>query len=1146
MGRTRSKICVLFIALLLTAVQTKHNIEAYEGALVGDIVHVGTIKNLLKSSRTYSKDECQVKFNDEKEAGDAQLVIDDKDSNEQGSQAGTRPLHLVAKLNTASGRLAYTLKCGEEYGVGIIQVHSKGEMIVTPDSALQLDLNVEQAAKTRYAFLKGIHGNNIGAEIKSEDKTGYFEAVLGGLKDLKFYEKGDDGTLTEVRSTTFSKILPLREFNYGSDAAQKDRDLLSTLAVIQSDGVTVSYYDLEHNEKLGRVFVHSGNKALKVGREYTIGICFPALKDGRLTNYYCTYEGAPKKPLTLAYIDLTTDEEVLAPREFKEVSSILSATSLSDGRTCLLALGTDGKKKVLCFDAKRGLDKTPENEATYFSGNTVKIKYNEEECTLNFDSLDPHDFRFGSASTFDCKSGKVVASFDLANTFDASEPEYSTAKTVKPIAGDVTILCVDHDEIAYLKDKNTTLVLEGGFNRPGQILVHSLGIDFGAVTQVHCTQYSMLATLTSKKGTNLLDIKKGGRSNTITRIRRLVNLPLKQTQMNLATAHTAILYNLNKKGQIDSLARYDSFIGLVKISNKDHVEEGNHKMILNVVSGEGQSRELTIQTTVLPSNQFSVVYSKEMKDLKPDSEYLLRDFFNISGQVTKIDVLYPDPKPNNVFWLPDEVRFYNSSNGTEESARFVVDGCFVDVSGKKFASKTGEEKSLEGDLLKAAKHLGNVDLEVPVAFIGAKDGKDFFVQAIFIDKSGKAQSSTAVKLFNPVGESFVKQPKFVKVDGKAGIAFYRDTVDKIAKGVVIQYKFTVESGVFEFVSLDDQKEIDWDEEGYLNGYKFSEIEPKDHTSLSSCVHFKVVDPFTKITNEYQVCGITGGSSRKIQILNLFTSVDGSSNFELINYPSQDAGVDSVSWWKVKSNLFGTDGAPVNPSDFKTESVLQKRFSGLDDYTIKQAFNLGLRAVVLAEKETDSEQTLYEIYYGGRGSQPYYTRKVNDPHTALKFYSLDFAETAGKLKRFYINQAKSFSNVADLEFRDARLKLSKHAATVQVKRPFTLKFNEAATTKDVIVDLDKYYEDDGKTDEDDENRNPEDDPNVPIKGKKRTRLWLILGIIGLILCVGAADLYWRRRSAIAEAESELDHEKPTITKEKKAGDLFASLNEHHDA
>jgi hypothetical protein len=110
-----------------------------------------------------------VKFNDEKAAGDAQLVIDDKDSNEQGSQAGTRPLHLVAKLNTASGRLAYTLKCGEEYGVGIIQVHSKGEMIVTPDSALQLDLNVEQAAKTRYAFLKGIHGNNIGAEIKSED-----------------------------------------------------------------------------------------------------------------------------------------------------------------------------------------------------------------------------------------------------------------------------------------------------------------------------------------------------------------------------------------------------------------------------------------------------------------------------------------------------------------------------------------------------------------------------------------------------------------------------------------------------------------------------------------------------------------------------------------------------------------------------------------------------------------------------------------------------------------------------------------------------------------------------------------------------------------------------------------------------------------
>lgn len=1147
MAHTNTGVLVICIMLLAAGIETKHYIQTYSGAVIGDSIHVGAVSKLLGTSRKYRIDECEAEFLDPKAAGSSELLISDKDINEPESKAGSRETHLVAKLKCTAGNLGYKLKCGEESGIGIIEAHIVNELIVSPESSIQLELNADQADKTRYTFLRGVQGNNISAAVKSEDKSEYFEAYLGGLRDLHFYEKKDDGSLLEVRTFNFDKILPIREFDTDSQGAQKERDLISTIAVVQDDGSTVSYYDLEFNQKLGRVYVHAGNKALKVAKGYTLGHCFPALRDGRLTNYYCTYEDSDaKKQLPIVYFDIASTDDQLEIREFKAVRSVLSAKPMIDGRTCLLALNEDRQRKVLCFDARNGFDKTSDNEDSYFASHTVKVNIDGQDCLLNLDSIDPTDFRFDDAAVFECKAAKYVASFELANSYDQKDPDVSVVRSVKKLTNGTVLLCANDEEIAYL-NQNSVLTLEGGYNMPGQLITYDLGLTTPVINKIHCSASSILLSLESKKSTILVDITRGNRRDSITRVRRTIDLGQAQTHMKVATSKTAILYSTNKKGQIENVVQYQGFVGFVKISNKDQKNSGDHNMIIEVSANNGsQIKQLTVRTTVLPSTEFSVKPKKQMKDLVPGHEYQLRDYFDISGQVTKIDVLSPEAKARNVFWLVDEVRFYNSTNGTARATRFVVDGCFVDTEHKKYTDADGIKRDLEADLLKPARHLGTLELEQPLALIAKRDGDKLYVQGVYLDEDRKVQSTDSIKLSTPVDEEFVRAPRLVKVDGKPRIAFYQGSKDKSPKGVAIQYQYSKEDG-FKFVSLDDQKIVAWDEDSTINGYTVEKVDPLDTTSLSSCVHFQVSGPDMGVPVEYQVCGITGGSSRRFDIYNLSITHQGKTQFEIVNYPAKTAGVDSLSWWVVSSNLFDDEaGTPVNPSDLKYNATLLKRFSGLEHHTIKGIFSLGSRAVVVAEVEEDKDQSLYEIYFGERGTLPYYRRKVNDLTTALKYYTLEFALVGATAKRVYVNHAKDFSNVADVDFRDSRLRLSKHAATAQVKMPFTVKFNDEVKVEDLVVDLDKFYEDDGKTDEDDENKDPEDDPIKPAKNIKRTRVWFILGILGLILCIGAADIFLRRRAALAEIESELDKQDRYYSAVKKPkgenGGVYASIND----
>ena len=473
MPKSSKYLLAVCLAVLLACVQASRMIETYSGAVAGEDVHVGSVAGLLGSSRTYAKGDCSAKFLDESSAGGATLDILD-------SAPGTesRAAFLVAHLkNTTTGDFSYELKCGEESGVGMIHVSPAKSIFVSPESNIFLELTQDQAAKDQYVYIHGIEGNNVSLKLDAKDPAGYYDVTLGGLRDLKFYEKKDDGSLLEVKVATFDKVLPIRELNFRDQEVQHDANLVSTLAVLQNDGATVSFYELEPSKDLGRVYVHSGNKVITAGKDYTLDHCFPVMKDGRLTNYYCTFQIAnPKLKGPVVYYDIASADDELKRREFSGVKSILAATAMADGRSCFLAIDEKGERKILCFDSTSGVDRTKDNEKTYFSGKVIKINVNGEECLLNLNTIDPTDFRFEDSAVFDCKSGKVLASFELDNSFDVESPEPAKVKSFKFFDPKIVVpLCANEDEIITLEDRNTTLVFEGGNNKPGQMIRYPLG-----------------------------------------------------------------------------------------------------------------------------------------------------------------------------------------------------------------------------------------------------------------------------------------------------------------------------------------------------------------------------------------------------------------------------------------------------------------------------------------------------------------------------------------------------------------------------------------------------------------------------------------------------------------------------------------------
>ena len=1134
------------LAALMLAAQARH-FPTYRAAVVGDTINIGQLGDLFNTSKTYSARDCEARFQDDKIVGNSTLEIQDVDINEdarKGSVLPKVPAYLLAKV-TKAGDFSYTLKCGDEAGNGLIRVAEAGQFNVGDGAYVQLTFdNSTVVNRTQYVAFSGVEGDNISVSIDPKSSDSYFGNYIGKIHDLKFYVRKDD-SLSEVPPSSFSKILPIREPNvYHQSGLIDNREVYGTIAVLEKDEITLSKYELQSDDKLGLVYVYVSKQTLTHDGSYVLSHCFPTLRGGKVLNYYCTYESNDtKKGGDILYYDISSTNESIEARQFSDVKSILAAKPIiRDGRTCLLAVGNDGVRRVLCLDASAGFNRTDANKDTYFSGKSVKIRHGDQDCFLKLDKIDETDFRFDDAAIFECASGeKLLASFDLGNSYD-TEPEYSNVRSYMVVPVGATPLCVSDDELAYLTDSNTTLVLRGGKNRPGQLIRIPLKIDSSSLDKIHCGQDSILMLLSSKKTSNLVDVKRALRGDSFTRVNSIVPLKYKQDTIKVSTLNSAILYVQGKKG-VSNVVQYNNFLGLLRVLNPKDTSVKKHKVDLIFSNGKDKQK-VTYETELIADSVFTVEETgKTFKDLEPDHNYKLRDYLSIRGQVSKID---SDPKVHSVYWWPDTVDFNNSHDGSAAASRFVVDGNFVDTDKKTYAKKDGDEHKLEGEVISPSRYLGNTIISgQEVAFIGKKDGKTVFVQGWFVNKQGVVQGTEPVKLDGSYGDEYFRAPRLATISKKNVIGFNRGD----GKLTGVQYNMNPDDNSFTFINTDEQIEGDWSDESMIGDYS---IKPANKDAgVTSCAHFKLDGGDLSHSQTYSLCNITGGSSDRVIIRNITRDpVSRKVSFDVINYPCESFGVSQVSLWRIDSNLIGNDGTPVVPADFVYNATLRRKFGGLRTHDIKEIYDFGDEAIVLSSRDEDNRAKLYESYYGSAGDSPYFQNAYSVDNFDYRWYDLKFVQFGDKIKRVFSNYDRDYNSVSDIAFQEATLHLSKHVATDHVKTPFNLRFNNQVTLKSVLLSLDKYYPDDHKTDDDDIKPHPPPGPEpgpTPDHHPRRSRLWIILGILLLIILIGAADLYLRRRSAIAEAEAELNRDGPRVVKKKKGGkndqgDISSSINE----
>lgn len=1153
---TKISLCALLCAALLVLsphrVMADSTFRTYSGAVTGDVVYLGRINGLFNNDKSYAARDCQAKFlDDDRALAGASLEILDYDPNERVAKDSVHanvPTYLLARTGSQPGTFGYEVKCGNERGTGVLRVSSPNDFSVGELTTMRLEVGNDTAAnKTQYLVLNGIEGNNLTASLDSSDS--YFNDFIGKLRQLKFYQRNDDDSLSVVDPANFDKILPLREISLPSSSALIDvKDLNPQLAVLENDGNTVSYYELQTDKKLGLVYVYTGNKKLNVPKGKQLTHCFPTLRKGAVVNYYCLYEDIDaKKPGAMVYYDLASTNENLEPRTFDGVKTILTSSPiLSEDRTCLLAIGNDGKKRVLCLDATHGLDKNKDNENTYFQGRSIKINRGED-CVLNVDSQTDVDFNFVDAPIFTCASGaKVTASYSLDNTYEADQPGVSKVKTFMPVNATTTVLCVDDDEIIYTENRNQSLVIQGGANRPGQLLKYPMPVvgvtDFA---KVHCARDNVILLLDTKKKTYIMDIKRGGRDNLSTRLNSLIELPADQNRIKVASGSSAILYNINKKGLVADVVEYNSFLGLVKVLNSDYTQEGSHSTTISVRSGKNVQK-IKLQTDLVNYRSLEVTKIKSMSGLKPGNSYPIRDYFNVKGQIWSIEYR---PLVHSVYMHPDQVSFEHQHNSTSGGARFSVGDYYVDTKERTYSFKGGDSKKLKDDTLAPSRLLGSANLERETVFIGKRDGKTAYVQGWFVDGAGEVRATDIVKLDTDFLENiFYDSPQSFRSGDKSYVLFNRGS----GKGRAIEYKYVPEDKTIVLIG-GSQIDYDWNISDRVNGFRLSGVDEHSGSRLAPCAHIKLEDNGLKAPIIYSLCDVTGGSSDRLYIRNLYRAPDGTVRFDLFNHPAAESGINAVSWWNVTATMFGQDGKPVAPEHFVYTATLKKRFNGLGAHTVRSVSPIGEGnyAVISSLENTKDSNGLYESYYGNGGDTAYLHRRYTDDKTSWNDYELTFAPNGNRAKRIYYNFGKDFSNVADVVFTDAHVRLSPHTASAHVKNPFTLDFNKGQHIEpNYFLDLDKYYPDDGKTDHDDEKPKPPipDDPVDPERKPRKSRLWIILGILLLIILIGAGDLYLRRRSALEEAESELDKEKPKNKKKKATGvnegeeHLTGSINE----
>jgi len=1061
-------------------------------------LNLGRVGMLLMTESVYLAKDCKVVILGQASTpSGVGLAVMDTDPNEQPPAGQVRvkvPTYLLATTGINPGEWGFKLTCADITGIGIFRVLSTDWISASEWANVSLYVNRKQEEVT-FLPLDNFEGQNLSMKIAGSSDPAWI--LQSRLSSLKFYENDDMGVLRPVSTKTFEKILSLREHRWDRpDRLTSLEDLSSVIAVVETQGLSVGYYELEHSQSLGLVYVFTGRKYMDPGKNKKLSHCFPTVRKGKVINYYCLFEELDaKKPGPIVYFDLASTNEQLEGRVFGDVRAVLASEPMwSEDKTCLLAIGLDGKRKILCMDATRGLGQIEYNLDGYFLGNRVKINIGEE-CTLDAADLDEEEFRFPSSAVFTCSSGKrVAAAVRMVPSVDAKDPPAWKVTTVREISENIDVLCVD-DEDVVLYDGQTMTVM-GGKTRPGENIKIAIN---GPVQNVHCLHNHILMIGGGKKPV-LLDVARRIWHRVARRLIASVPLPPGSEKLKVAMGYMPVVYSINKRDEVEGTMMYIPVAGLLSLVRGDHryslvLTNGNTSVPVEVNVQRGREERLEVRKI------------RSLSEAVPGEVYNLRDYFKVSGQIYSLDY---SPRVHSVYMYADRVSLENTYTHKAEGSQFAVEDCFVDSLERVWTDGQGKVHRLEGKILQPSRYIGTVQTDIPLGLTGHIESGGLLVQGYYVDRTGTVRTTDIIKLGGDFSAELFQSPQVERGRGQGKIRIYW----RAGMSREIDYQYTPEDKMITIRA--GSEEAQWRDPDRIGIYRLAVVEEHDNERINPCVHIRAEGGDLDIPLIYPICGITGGWVNRVQLFNLTNSTDG-VEFELLVQPSRESGNEILTWWKIYTNL-RENNAWVSKDRLIVRTERLGELGGLAYHIVRSVQRVGAGICVLSEYRDNTAGGgvgLYESYYLPPSIYPLLMQRFSDDRTDWDKYELRIESSKSSIKRVFANHQNNSATVSDVLFFPSQIRLSKHTATIHVKYPFTLDFNRGSHIEsNFFIDLKQYYPDDGKTDDDDVRPNPKpvpDDGKDPDSKKsgRSSRLWFIWGIILLIFFIGGLDLYLRR-------------------------------------
>ena len=944
---------------------------------------------------------------------------------------------------------------------------------------------------------------------------------------------------SEVALSKFKNVFILNSMARSKTSTVLSKtDIESTVLGVSSDGSTFSYFKQNDSPSTGFYYAIFKEVNVTIPEGYAFDRClsFSDREDSKLQNLYCFYIDNAKSPTKeVLYADFSNPDA--ANIQLSKIDGIkrvyVGSSMVRDGRQCFLYEAYAGGKSFACVDGKKGLSRNKDNELVYYFNKQIRISALNETCFISADTIDIEDARFLDVPVFTCAKAnkKIAAIVEVPPTGDKDEVSKYSSFTV--VDESLEFLCIGNDYATYYDATGGSIVskaLESSKSKPGEVLNVTLDVADGVLVQARCGKdniFSIIESGKKKKVEIFVDVSTPQVDSASSSARLLASQynPQAYTGLSYSYGTSALIYSVAKDGSISGIMEYNRFVGLLRLFNSDVSKTGTYSSTLKLTDGT-ETNLWTVQTAVINEGEdftISKEQKKPFKDLAPGHTYKLREYFDITGKVKSIE---STPKVHSIYWLPDQVLLENEKKGSAASAVFSIDNVFVNTFDKTYLEKDGNQlKKLTGEVLSPARLLGVLDLDVDLALVANWDEHSTHIQGWFINKDGVPKGTQVIE--TPLVINRVRNPIAFTYQDKPVIAIFQD----FTKAYFIEYFYDKLEKSYRLHLLSN--ELHNVPENFLD-QTYGIVGVKTSDAISSCVQVTVADWNRTNFRDYPICNVTSGFSNGAFVSNQRKNPDGTVSFDLLSQPSPRSHSNGINRYNVTGKLFEASGEPVSTFVYKIQQI--GRLEGLQGHKIRSIQNVGDGIFVISSKESNGVVGLYENYFLGGDSSLSYQKKFTDDKTLFDHYDIHYYENGRRVKRIFDNFDTQKTSITDITYQESSLKLSNHTASAHTNNTFELRFNELTTLKPIQLALDKFYPDDGKTDDDD--RKPTDDDDDDPKPNDKalpSRLWMIFGVLLILLIIGILDLYLRKRPQKTELDMKLveDNNEPTLNQTSKA-------------